>query len=131
MKAYSQFWNYLIAACQSVQAEIGQSALELLHTPQPLPDDTIPTILINDLARLDRGMVLVLDDYQVINRSCHVSRGVFVRRRMTINCCRNRAFSASSSARTRERSAKAPLTRLGPAGPVMRRKSWHVSNSRG
>src|SRR5258708_5357518 len=35
------------------------------------------------------------------NRSSPVSRGVFARRRMTINCWRNRAFSASSSARLR------------------------------
>jgi LuxR family transcriptional regulator, maltose regulon positive regulatory protein len=62
-----RFWTYLIAACQSVQAEVGQSALELLPTPLALADDTIPTILINDLARRDGGMVLVLDDYQVIN----------------------------------------------------------------
>lgn len=62
-----RFWTYLIAACQSVQEEIGKSALALFHTPQPLPDDTIPTILINDLARLDCDIVLVLDDYHVIN----------------------------------------------------------------
>jgi len=67
-----RFWTYLIAACQSVQADVGQSALELLHTPQPLPDDTIPTILINDLAGLDGGLVLVLDDYHIIhNPSIH------------------------------------------------------------
>jgi LuxR family maltose regulon positive regulatory protein len=34
--------------------------------PQPLPDDTITTILINDLARLEGEMVIILDDFHVI-----------------------------------------------------------------
>jgi LuxR family maltose regulon positive regulatory protein len=61
-----QFWTYLITACQSVLEDVGQSALELFSTSQPLPDDTVPTILINDLTTHDRPIVLVLDDYQEI-----------------------------------------------------------------
>jgi LuxR family maltose regulon positive regulatory protein len=61
-----RFWSYLIAACQSVRPGVGDSALELLKAPQPLPDDAVPTILVNDLAGLDGGLVLVLDDYHVI-----------------------------------------------------------------
>jgi len=57
-----RFWTYLIAACQSVQSEIGESGLALLKTPQQLPDETIPTLLINDFAILGKGLVLVLDD---------------------------------------------------------------------
>ncbi|UCC88402.1 MAG: AAA family ATPase [Anaerolineales bacterium] len=67
-----RFWTYLITACQSIQEEVGQAALELLSTPQPVPEDTVPTILINDLTRLDRSLVLVLDDYHEIqNPSIH------------------------------------------------------------
>jgi LuxR family maltose regulon positive regulatory protein len=62
----SRFWPYLIAACQSLQAEVGEAALALLHAPQPLPADTIPTILINDLAKLESNLLLILDDYHVI-----------------------------------------------------------------
>src|SRR5512141_3477059 len=47
-----RFWTYLIAACQSVQNDIGESGLALLQTPQPLSDETIPTLLINDLVGL-------------------------------------------------------------------------------
>ena len=69
-----RFWTYLIAACQSSWKGVGESALALLRTPQPLPDDTIPTILINDLARQERPVVLILDDYHVIqNPSIHAS----------------------------------------------------------
>lgn len=69
-----RFWTYLITACQSILEDVGESALELLSAPQRLPDDTIPTILINDLATHDRSIVLVLDDYHEIqNPSIHAS----------------------------------------------------------
>ena len=69
-----RFWTYLITACQSVQAEVGESALALFQTPQPLPDDTIPTILINDLVGLESDLILILDDYHVIqNPSIHAA----------------------------------------------------------
>jgi LuxR family maltose regulon positive regulatory protein len=61
-----QFWTYLIMACQSSLEGVGESALELFSTPQPLPDNTVPTILINDLSTHERTVVLVLDDYHII-----------------------------------------------------------------
>jgi LuxR family maltose regulon positive regulatory protein len=71
---YSQFWTYLITACQSVLDGIGAAALELFNTPQPLPDETIPTILINDFVTQPGLVVLVLDDYHEIqNPSIHAS----------------------------------------------------------
>ena len=69
-----RFWSYLIAACQSVRPGVGESALALLKSPQPLPDDAVPTILVNDLAGLDSDLVLVLDDYHAIqNGSVHAA----------------------------------------------------------
>ncbi len=61
-----RFWSYLIAACQPVRPGVGESALELLKSPLPLPDDAVPSILINDFAGLDSDLVLVLDDYHAI-----------------------------------------------------------------
>jgi LuxR family maltose regulon positive regulatory protein len=61
-----QFWTYLITACRSILEDVGESALELFNTQQSLPDDTVPTILINDLTAYDRSMVLILDDYHTI-----------------------------------------------------------------
>lgn len=67
-----RFWTYLIAACQGVQEGVGETALALLNMPQPLPEGAIPTLLINDLTRQDRPLVLVLDDYHTIqNPSIH------------------------------------------------------------
>jgi LuxR family maltose regulon positive regulatory protein len=69
-----RFWTYLITACQSVQAGVGEAALALLRAPQTLPDDIAPTILINDLAEMNSDLVLVLDDYHAIqNPSIHAS----------------------------------------------------------
>ena len=71
---YSQFWTYLITACQSILAGVGEAALELLSSSQPLPDETIPTILINDFVTRRKPVVLVLDDYHEIqNTTIHAS----------------------------------------------------------
>ena len=70
----NRFWTYLIAACQSALGGIGETALELLRAPQPLPEDTLPTLLINDLAGQDRPLVLILDDFHTVqNSSLHAS----------------------------------------------------------
>jgi LuxR family maltose regulon positive regulatory protein len=61
-----RFWTYVITACRSIQEDIGDSALELFDAQQQLPDETVPTILINDLTTHDRPIVLVLDDYHAI-----------------------------------------------------------------
>lgn len=67
-----RFWTYLITACQTIQRGIGESGLALLQTPQSFPDETIPTLLINDLVKLENDFVLVLDDYHEIhNPSIH------------------------------------------------------------
>lgn len=64
-----RFWTYLLTACQSIQPEIGESALGLLQSTQQLPDETIATSLINDLVRLDTELIIVLDDYHIIQNS--------------------------------------------------------------
>ena len=67
-----RFWTYFIAACQSVCAGVGEAALALFRSPQPVPEDAILTILINDVAEQERDLVLILDDYHVIqNQTVH------------------------------------------------------------
>ena len=70
----ARFWTYVIAACRSVVAGLGDAALAMLDTPAALPAETIPTILINELAGRDQALTLVLDDYHAIHdRSIHDS----------------------------------------------------------
>lgn len=74
-----RFWNYLIAACQSIHPELGETSLALLQTPQPLPGETIPTLLINDIVQLQSELVVVLDDYHTIqNTAIHAALSFLV-----------------------------------------------------
>ncbi len=64
-----RFWDYVIAAIQTVYPDIGEQTLTLLHEPQPLPIETIISTLINELSALPDLLTLVLDDYHVIESS--------------------------------------------------------------
>lgn len=69
-----RFWTYLIKACQSVQPGVGEAALEMFRNPQPLPEEVVPTILINEIAGQEHDIVLVLDDYHLIqNQVIHTA----------------------------------------------------------
>jgi len=63
----ASFWTYVIAALQTVAPGVGTSALTLLQEPQPLPITTVLTRLLNDLGAIASDLVLVLDDYHVID----------------------------------------------------------------
>jgi LuxR family maltose regulon positive regulatory protein len=63
----ASFWTYVIAALQTVAPGVGESALTLLRAPQPPPIETVLTVLLNDLGAITGDIVLVLDDYHVID----------------------------------------------------------------
>jgi LuxR family maltose regulon positive regulatory protein len=61
------FWTYIVAALRSVAGEkFGAGALALLEASQA-PIDAVLTTLINDLFALQEDVILVLDDYHVID----------------------------------------------------------------
>jgi LuxR family maltose regulon positive regulatory protein len=62
----TRFWSYFIAALQMLQATLGESALALLRSPQPLPTELFLTTLLNEIAALPDRFALVMDDYHVI-----------------------------------------------------------------
>lgn len=62
----TRFLTYLIAALQTVAPNVGEDVLELLDAPPPLRIETILTLLLNQVAALPNEIVLVLDDYHVI-----------------------------------------------------------------
>ena len=62
-----RFWDYVIAAIQTVYPDTGAQTLTLLHEPQPLPVETILSTLINELSALPDLLTLVLDDYHLID----------------------------------------------------------------
>jgi LuxR family transcriptional regulator, maltose regulon positive regulatory protein len=59
------FWTYLLAALRTGVPEVGAGALALLQSPQASTEAVLATLL-NDLSALPRDVVLVLDDYHVI-----------------------------------------------------------------
>jgi LuxR family maltose regulon positive regulatory protein len=63
----TRFLSYLIAALQTLDAQVGMIALALLRTPQPPSPEAVLAVLTNDLVERGGGdVVLVLDDYHTI-----------------------------------------------------------------
>ena len=63
----ASFWTYVIAALRTAAPGVGESALALLQAPGPPPIETVLTVLLNDLGAVAGDIVLVLDDYHVID----------------------------------------------------------------
>ena len=61
------FWAYVIAALRTAAPGAGEGALALLRAPRPPPVETVLTVLLNDLGATAGDIVLVLDDYHVID----------------------------------------------------------------
>lgn len=62
----AQFVNYLVAALQQVDGQIGQAVQQILAGPQLPPPQGLVTALINDVTNAGVALTLVLDDYQLI-----------------------------------------------------------------
>ncbi|MGH9134073.1 MAG: helix-turn-helix transcriptional regulator, partial [Ilumatobacteraceae bacterium] len=68
------FWSYVVAAVQTVAPAVGETAESLLQSSQQ-PLESVVATLLNDLAELTTDIVLVLDDYHVIE-SADLQRSV-------------------------------------------------------
>ncbi|MFY9915124.1 MAG: helix-turn-helix transcriptional regulator, partial [Nocardioidaceae bacterium] len=62
----TSFWSYLIAALQTAEPGVGANELALLSSPQPAPITQVLTTLLNDLGADGSDIVLVLDDYHLV-----------------------------------------------------------------
>ena len=63
----SRFLAYLIAALQTVAPGVGDGVLTVLQSPHPPPLESTLTALLNDITTIPSDVVLVLDDYQVLD----------------------------------------------------------------
>ena len=61
----ARFLTYLVAALQTVAKDVGAGVLEMLESLQP-PSESILSTLLNEVAALPHGVVLVLDDYHTV-----------------------------------------------------------------
>src|SRR5258706_455948 len=57
----TRFLNYLVAALQTIAANIGVGILGALQSPQPPPAESILTSLLNEIATIPHNFILVLD----------------------------------------------------------------------
>jgi LuxR family maltose regulon positive regulatory protein len=62
----ARFLAYFIAALQTIDPAIGQASLSILRSPQAPPVEAVLTPLINEMADIQGRLVLVLDDYHLI-----------------------------------------------------------------
>ena len=63
----TRFLIYLVAALQTIAANIGAGALVVLQSHQPPSTESILTILLNDVTTIPDNFVLILDYYHVID----------------------------------------------------------------
>jgi LuxR family maltose regulon positive regulatory protein len=62
----TRFLSYVIASLQTHMEEFGEGALSGLLSAPPAPIEAVLTSLVNEMDGLDRNLVLVLDDYHLI-----------------------------------------------------------------
>ncbi|MFN2278635.1 MAG: AAA family ATPase, partial [Candidatus Promineifilaceae bacterium] len=61
------FLTYLIASLQTIKEDFAKDVLNAFQTPQPPPLKMVVTALINEIGTLSRDIIMVLDDYHLIN----------------------------------------------------------------
>jgi LuxR family maltose regulon positive regulatory protein len=64
----ASFWTYVVTALRAASSDVGDAALGLLQSSAPRPDAVVSALLA-DLDRLPGDLVLVLDDYHLIETS--------------------------------------------------------------
>ncbi|MCA9956484.1 MAG: AAA family ATPase, partial [Anaerolineales bacterium] len=62
----TRFLTYLVAALQTAVPTLGQRALEMLEASPTSPVESVLTVLLNELAAVPHRLLLVLDDYHVV-----------------------------------------------------------------
>jgi LuxR family maltose regulon positive regulatory protein len=62
----ARFLTYFCAALQTIGVNVGAGVIGALQASQPLPIESIVTVLLHELADVPHHFVLVLDDYHTI-----------------------------------------------------------------
>jgi LuxR family transcriptional regulator, maltose regulon positive regulatory protein len=63
----ARFLAYLVGALRTVEEGVGDWILASLRSPEPPPVEAVIGIVVNNLANVDREVVMVLDDYHVVD----------------------------------------------------------------
>src|SRR3990170_3381935 len=63
----ARFLIYVVAALQTIVADIGEGVQAALQSPQPPAIEAILTSLLNEITTIPDHFILVLDDYHLID----------------------------------------------------------------
>ena len=63
----ARFLSHLVAALRTIVADIGEGVVGALRSSHPPPAESILTALLNEIVTFEDEIVLVLDDYHVID----------------------------------------------------------------
>jgi len=61
-----RFWTYLIVAIQNIHQEVGSEARQIISAPHLRSTEPVVISLINDISQLATDLIVVLDDYHLI-----------------------------------------------------------------
>ncbi|MBH1939649.1 tetratricopeptide repeat protein [Mobilitalea sibirica] len=74
-----RFWEYIIVSLQTIDSRIGLNIQPALQSFENLSPETVINAIIRDLSEVERPMILVVDDYHVINnKDIHTSMNYFL-----------------------------------------------------
>jgi LuxR family transcriptional regulator, maltose regulon positive regulatory protein len=62
----ADFLSYIISGIQSIHKAFGQGALKLLNSPNKPSGESIASLLINEILKINQNFLLVLDDFHLI-----------------------------------------------------------------
>ena len=63
----ARFLTYLVLAVRATSSQVGEQMLARLRSAEPVPTDEVLTTVLNEVAELPHDVVLVLDDFHVID----------------------------------------------------------------
>ena len=63
----ARFLTYLVLAVRTTSSQVGEQVLARLRSAGPVPTDEVLTTVLNEVAGLPHDIVLVLDDFHVID----------------------------------------------------------------
>jgi LuxR family maltose regulon positive regulatory protein len=76
----TRFLIYVVSALQMIEPDLGKGTLSILRSPQLPPVEGILTTLLNEITTRPDQIVLVLDDYHMIeSQSIHTALAFLIR----------------------------------------------------
>ena len=63
----ARFLTYLLLAVRTTSSQVGEQMLARLRSAEPVPTDEVLTTVLDEVAELPHDIVLVLDDFHVID----------------------------------------------------------------